>query len=108
MRGSSASYVRFPSSLCYAIKRCPKSDGFHVPLGTRCAIPVAYQTVPPPVLPKTSKATAPPNPHTGAPFVYLNYGAMTEQQGRVPPEAFEGEQEAHDAMARRNASAASA
>lgn len=28
-------------------------------------------------------------------FVYLNYGAVTLQQGCVPPEAFAGEDEVH-------------
>lgn len=38
---------------------------------------MAYQTTPPPA--------------GDAPFVYVLKGALTEHQGRLPPDAFEGE-----------------
>ncbi|EIW71660.1 hypothetical protein TREMEDRAFT_28127 [Tremella mesenterica DSM 1558] len=43
----------------------------------RCKSTVAYQVTPP--------------PPGSAPFLYVLKGAMTELQGRVPPDAFEGE-----------------
>jgi hypothetical protein len=36
-----------------------------------------------------------PPPLKSGPFVYLNYGAVTQQQGHVPPEAFDGENDAY-------------
>jgi hypothetical protein len=39
--------------------------------------PVAYQTTPPPA--------------GSAPFLYILKGAVTETQGQIPPDAFEGE-----------------
>ncbi|TXT14161.1 uncharacterized protein COLE_00354 [Cutaneotrichosporon oleaginosum] len=43
----------------------------------RCRTPVAYQTTPPPA--------------GSAPFLYVLKGAVTETQGQIPPDAFEGE-----------------
>jgi len=43
----------------------------------RCELPVAYQTTPPPA--------------GSGEFLYIVYGALSEHQGTVPPEAFEGE-----------------
>ncbi|KAF8299897.1 hypothetical protein DL93DRAFT_581125 [Clavulina sp. PMI_390] len=60
-------------------------------LCTRCTLPVGYQLVAPPA--KTD-------------FVYLNYGGMTLQQGHVPPEAFDGEQEVQERMQAREAALA--
>jgi hypothetical protein len=47
---------------------------FHCP---RCSLKIAYQSSPPPV--------------KSAPFLYLISGALTQMQGQVPPDAFEGE-----------------
>ncbi|WOO77588.1 UPF0428 protein [Vanrija pseudolonga] len=44
---------------------------------SRCRTAVAYQAV--------------AGPAGSAPFFYILQGAMTEQQGRIPPDAFEGE-----------------
>ncbi|WVN86893.1 uncharacterized protein L203_102067 [Cryptococcus depauperatus CBS 7841] len=44
---------------------------------SRCKTNVAYQTGPPPA--------------GNSPFLYILKGAVTELQGRVPPDAFEGE-----------------
>ncbi|KAL1408219.1 hypothetical protein Q8F55_005025 [Vanrija albida] len=46
---------------------------------SRCRTAVAYQSS--------------PGPAGSAPFFYILKGAMTEQQGRIPPDAFEGEDE---------------
>lgn len=54
--------------------------------GTRCTLPIGYQVVAPPAK---------------ADFVYLNFGAMTQQQGYVPPEAFAGEAEVHEQIRAR-------
>ena len=43
----------------------------------RCTLPVAYQSTPPPV-------------KSGA-FVYICAGALTQKQGHLPPDAFDGE-----------------
>ncbi|KAF9534197.1 hypothetical protein CPB83DRAFT_843846 [Crepidotus variabilis] len=51
-----------------------KQYRFHCP---RCSLKIGYQSVPPPV--KT------------APFLYIISGALTQMQGQVPPDAFEGE-----------------
>jgi len=51
---------------------------------TRCTLPIGYQTTPPPI--------------KSGPYIYLNFGAVTQQQGMVPPEAFEGENETHEAL----------
>ncbi len=48
---------------------------------TRCSLPVAYQTT--------------PHPIKSGPFIYLIWGAMTMLQGKVPPEAWEGEEDVH-------------
>ncbi|KAK8849581.1 hypothetical protein IAR55_004916 [Kwoniella newhampshirensis] len=45
---------------------------------SRCNTTIAYQTAPPPA--------------GEAPFLYILKGAMTELQGRVPPDAFDGEE----------------
>ncbi|BEJ14074.1 hypothetical protein CspHIS471_0312480 [Cutaneotrichosporon sp. HIS471] len=47
---------------------------------SRCRTPIAYQTTPPPA--------------GKAPFLYILKGAVTETQGQVPPDAFEGERAA--------------
>ncbi|KAF8812563.1 hypothetical protein BYT27DRAFT_7183008 [Phlegmacium glaucopus] len=47
---------------------------FHCP---RCSLKIAYQSSPPPV--------------KSAPFLYLISGALTQMQGQVPPDAFDGE-----------------
>ena len=52
--------------------------------GTRCALPIGYQTTPPPI--------------SSGPYVYLNFGSVTQQQGMVPTEAFEGEKETYEAL----------
>jgi len=57
---------------------------------TRCTLPIGYQTVPGPI--------------KSGPFVYVNYGALTLQQGYVPSEAFEGEQEVYQQLASRGES----
>ncbi|RSH88248.1 uncharacterized protein EHS24_000780 [Apiotrichum porosum] len=63
---------------------------------SRCKTPVAYQVPPPPA--------------GSGPFVYIIKGAMTELQGRVPPDAFEGEAELEKEAAaeekKKNAAAA--
>ncbi|KAJ7068405.1 hypothetical protein C8F01DRAFT_1118097 [Mycena amicta] len=46
----------------------------------RCSLPIAYQTTPPP--PKS------------APYLYILSGALSQAQGQVPPDAFDGEEEA--------------
>jgi hypothetical protein len=51
----------------------------HALLCPRCTTPIGYQPTPPPV-------------KSGA-FLYLQYGGMTESQGTVPVEAWEGEGE---------------
>jgi len=51
---------------------------------TRCALPIGYQTAPPPI--------------SSGLYVYLNFGSVTQQQGMVPTEAFEGEKETHEAL----------
>ncbi|CED85487.1 Uncharacterized conserved protein [Phaffia rhodozyma] len=51
----------------------------HIHLCPRCATPVGYQAAPPP----TRNAT----------FLYLYWGGLTEVQGHVPDEAWEGEEE---------------
>ncbi|KAI0307302.1 hypothetical protein B0F90DRAFT_1687140 [Multifurca ochricompacta] len=43
----------------------------------RCTLPVAYQPNPPPT--------------TAGPFLYILKGALTQVQGQLPPEAFDGE-----------------
>ncbi|TFK43417.1 hypothetical protein BDQ12DRAFT_674944 [Crucibulum laeve] len=47
---------------------------FHCP---RCSLPIGYQSTPPPA-------------KTG-PFLYIISGALTQMQGQVPPDAFDGE-----------------
>lgn len=49
-------------------------------LGPRCTLPIGYQSTPPPA--------------KSGPYVYINWGALTQIQGQVPAEAFEGEDEA--------------
>lgn len=56
----------------------------YLSVGTRCTLPIGYQTTPPPI--------------KSGPYVYLNFGSVTQQQGMVPPEAFEGEHETHEAL----------
>ncbi|KAF9057680.1 hypothetical protein BJ165DRAFT_1397907 [Panaeolus papilionaceus] len=51
-----------------------KQYRFHCP---RCSLKIGYQTVPPPV--------------KSAPFLYIFSGALTQLQGQVPPDAFDGE-----------------
>ncbi|TFK75787.1 hypothetical protein BDN72DRAFT_831221 [Pluteus cervinus] len=48
--------------------------GFHCP---RCSLPIGYQSTPPPA--------------KSAPFVYILAGSLTQIQGQLPPDAFEGE-----------------
>ena len=43
----------------------------------RCALPVAYQSTPPPV--------------KSGPYLYIIKGALSQIQGQVPPDAFEDE-----------------
>ncbi|KII95053.1 hypothetical protein PLICRDRAFT_33880 [Plicaturopsis crispa FD-325 SS-3] len=47
---------------------------FHCP---RCTLPVGYQSTPPPA--------------KSGPFVYIIAGALTQMQGQVPHDAFDGE-----------------
>lgn len=69
------------------LPRVPELNHFvFVCAGTRCTLPVGYQVV---------------APSAKADFIYLNYGAMTQQQGYVPPEAFAGEDEVHERMETR-------
>ncbi|WVF68588.1 hypothetical protein IAT40_003357 [Kwoniella sp. CBS 6097] len=49
---------------------------------SRCNTTVAYQTAPPPA--------------GDGPFLYILKGSMTELQGRIPPDAFEGEDQLKD------------
>ena len=51
-----------------------KQYRFHCP---RCALPVAYQSTPPPV--------------KSGPFLYVFKGALSLIQGQVPPDAFDDE-----------------
>ncbi|PPQ99045.1 hypothetical protein CVT24_003605 [Panaeolus cyanescens] len=51
-----------------------KQYRFHCP---RCSLKIGYQTTPPPV--------------KSAPFLYIFSGAVTQMQGQVPPDAFDGE-----------------
>ncbi|KAI0324959.1 hypothetical protein GY45DRAFT_1288072 [Cubamyces sp. BRFM 1775] len=51
-----------------------KQYRFHCP---RCALPVAYQSTPPPV--------------KSGPFLYVLKGALSQIQGQVPSDAFEDE-----------------
>ncbi|KAF4619312.1 hypothetical protein D9613_005335 [Agrocybe pediades] len=51
-----------------------KQYRFHCP---RCSLKIGYQTEPPPV--------------KNAPFLYIISGALTQMQGQVPPDAFDGE-----------------
>ncbi|KAH9977934.1 hypothetical protein BGW80DRAFT_1284953 [Lactifluus volemus] len=44
----------------------------------RCTLPVAYQSNPPPA--------------TAGPFLYILKGALTQIQGQLPSDAFDGEQ----------------
>ncbi|KAI0303260.1 hypothetical protein BC826DRAFT_339358 [Russula brevipes] len=44
----------------------------------RCMLPVAYQPNPPPA--------------TAGPFLYIFKGALTQVQGQLPPDAFDGEE----------------
>ncbi|KAF7332034.1 hypothetical protein MKEN_00083700 [Mycena kentingensis (nom. inval.)] len=44
----------------------------------RCTLPIAYQTTPPPV-----KAGA---------YLYVLHGSLSQVQGQIPPEAFDGEE----------------
>jgi hypothetical protein len=55
----------------------------HLLLCPRCTTPIGYQPTPPPV--KSGR------------FLYLQHGGMTENQGTVPPEAWEGEEEVNRA-----------
>ncbi|KAG9011843.1 hypothetical protein FRB94_007569 [Tulasnella sp. JGI-2019a] len=50
----------------------------------RCSLPVAYQNV--------------PHPIKSGPYIYVIWGAMTMMQGKVPQEAWEGEDEVHEGM----------
>ncbi|KAH6915331.1 hypothetical protein BKA70DRAFT_1258678 [Coprinopsis sp. MPI-PUGE-AT-0042] len=43
----------------------------------RCSLPIGYQTSPPPV--------------KSAPYLYILAGALSQVQGQVPPDAFDGE-----------------
>ena len=45
----------------------------------RCSLVIGYQSSPPPV--------------KSASFLYIVKGALTQMQGQVPPDAFEGEHE---------------
>ncbi|KAJ7179006.1 hypothetical protein C8R46DRAFT_1072150 [Mycena filopes] len=49
---------------------------FHCP---RCTLPIGYQSTPPPV--------------KAGPFVYIFAGALSQVQGQVPADAFDGEVE---------------
>ncbi|PPQ83273.1 hypothetical protein CVT25_004012 [Psilocybe cyanescens] len=51
-----------------------KQYRFHCP---RCSLKIGYQSTPPPV--------------KAAPFIYIFSGALTQMQGQVPPDAFDGE-----------------
>jgi hypothetical protein len=57
--------------------RHEKQYRFHCP---RCSLKIGYQSAPPPV--------------KSAPFLYIFSGALTQIQGQVPPDAFEGENDA--------------
>lgn len=72
-RGDDKLEVRQP----FVCSRCRTTGG----LGVGCSelTTVAYQ--------------AAAGPAGSAPFFYILQGAMTEQQGRIPPDAFEGEDE---------------
>ncbi|KAF9451659.1 hypothetical protein P691DRAFT_723704 [Macrolepiota fuliginosa MF-IS2] len=43
----------------------------------RCSLPIGYQVSPPPV--------------KSAPYLYILSGALSQLQGKVPPDAFDGE-----------------
>ena len=53
-----------------------KQYRFHCP---RCSLKIGYQSSPPPV--KT------------ADFLYILSGALTQMQGQIPPDAFDGEKD---------------
>lgn len=61
-------------SLAYRENGHERQYRFHCP---RCSLKIAYQSSPPPV--------------KSAPFLYLISGALTQMQGQVPPDAFDGE-----------------
>ncbi|KAF8914022.1 hypothetical protein CPB84DRAFT_1758176 [Gymnopilus junonius] len=54
-----------------------KQYRFHCP---RCSLKIGYQTSPPPV--------------KNAPFLYILSGSLTLMQGQLPPDAFDGENDA--------------
>ncbi|KAH8830457.1 hypothetical protein DL96DRAFT_1592981 [Flagelloscypha sp. PMI_526] len=45
----------------------------------RCVLPVLYQSTPPPI--------------RSGPYIYILAGALTQRQGQIPPDAFDGENE---------------
>ncbi|TXT13341.1 hypothetical protein VHUM_00708 [Vanrija humicola] len=70
---------------CVIVKRSEDKEVRQPFVCSRCRTAVAYQT--------TAGAAG------SAPFFYILKGAMTEQQGRIPPDAFEGEDELPEAQA---------
>ncbi|EIW51351.1 uncharacterized protein TRAVEDRAFT_137539, partial [Trametes versicolor FP-101664 SS1] len=59
-----------------------KQYRFHCP---RCALPVAYQSTPPPA--------------KSGPFLYVFKGALSQIQGQLPPDAFDDEKLLDDSIA---------
>ncbi|KAL7412108.1 hypothetical protein BDY24DRAFT_394682 [Mrakia frigida] len=69
------------------VKREPNLlEPHHLLLCSRCTTPIGYQCTPPPV--KSGR------------WLYLYWGGMTEIQGQVPEEAWEGEEEVNRESAR--------
>jgi len=50
----------------------------------RCSLPIGYQTTPPPI--------------KSGPYLYLHKGALTQMQGQVPQDAFQGESLSQDSL----------
>ncbi|WVR08167.1 hypothetical protein IAU60_005213 [Kwoniella sp. DSM 27419] len=69
-----------PSQRCLIKKKGTQDLEIRQPFScARCNTTIAYQVAPPPA--------------GDGPFLYILKGSMTELQGRVPPDAFEGEDE---------------
>lgn len=86
-KGYERQYRYLCTYFCFSIGS-KRHHSLFLTVGTRCTLPIGYQLAAPP---------------TKSEFVYLNYGAMTQQQGHVPPEAFSGEEEVHERLAARRA-----
>jgi len=61
------------------IERSGRLERQHQFFCPRCKLLVGYQSTPPPI--------------KSGPFVYIHRGALTQIQGQLPPDAFDGEEE---------------